>query len=79
MFSDRVVLRAMKNSRPIGIPTRFFLESLFAKTFDSTKLEEDKERVRQFYQEEGYFPARASEAKPVEIIDVRRRRSSACR
>jgi outer membrane protein insertion porin family len=58
-FSDRVVLRAMKNLRPIGVPHSFILENLFAKSYDSTKLEEDKDRARVFYQEKGYFTARA--------------------
>ncbi|HUQ93557.1 MAG TPA: outer membrane protein assembly factor BamA [Bryobacteraceae bacterium] len=58
-FSDRVVIRAMKNLKPIGIPHSLLFENLFAKTYDSTKLEEDKDRVRNFYQEKGYFTARA--------------------
>ena len=52
----------MKNSRPIGIPYSIFLESLFAKTFDSTKLEEDKERIRMFYTSKGYFMARVTDS-----------------
>jgi outer membrane protein insertion porin family len=59
VFSDKVVRRAMKNLRPIGIPYSILFEELFPKTFDSTKLEEDKDRVRNFYQENGYFTARA--------------------
>ncbi|MCC6343836.1 MAG: outer membrane protein assembly factor BamA [Bryobacterales bacterium] len=59
VFSDRVVIRAMKNLRPIGIPHSLLFENLFAKSFDSTKLEEDKDRIRNFYQEKGYFTARA--------------------
>src|SRR5206468_386221 len=55
VFSDRAVIRAMKNLHPIGIPHSILFEDLFAKTFDSTKLEEDKERIRQFYQDKGYF------------------------
>jgi outer membrane protein insertion porin family len=55
VFSDRVVIRAMKNLHPIGIPHSIFFESLFDKTFDSSKLDEDKERIRQFYQDKGYF------------------------
>ena len=60
-FGDRAVKRAMANSRPIGIPKSIFLESLFSKTFDSTKLEEDKDRIRMFYSMRGYFLARATE------------------
>jgi outer membrane protein insertion porin family len=54
------VRRAMKNLKPIGIPYSLYAENLFAKTFDSSKLEEDKDRIRQFYQERGYFTARAT-------------------
>jgi outer membrane protein insertion porin family len=61
VFSDRVVMRAMKNLKPIGIPRSILFENIFAKSFDSTKLEEDKDRVRVFYQEKGYFTARALE------------------
>ncbi len=69
VFSDRVVRRAMKNLKPVGIPYSLFLENLFAKTFDSTKLEEDKDRVRNYYQERGYFTARATGDK-VQIVDT---------
>ena len=58
VFNDRIVIRAMKNLHPIGIPHSIFLEDMFAKTYDSSKLEEDKERIRQFYQDKGYFTAR---------------------
>ena len=61
IFSDRVVIRAMKNLHPIGIPRSIFLENLFSKTYDSSKLEEDKQRVQSFYQEKGYFTTRAGE------------------
>ena len=53
----RAVRRAMKNLRPIGIPHSIFLEDLFSKTFDANKLEEDKDRLRNAYQEKGYFRA----------------------
>jgi outer membrane protein insertion porin family len=69
VYSDRVATRAMKNLHPVGIPYSIFAENLFAKTFDSTKLEEDKDRLRNFYQEKGYFTARATGHK-VEIVDV---------
>jgi outer membrane protein insertion porin family len=68
-FSDRVVLRAMKNEHAIGIPYSIFLENLFAKTYDSTKLEEDQQRIQQFYQDNGYFTAHTTDAK-VQIVDV---------
>lgn len=69
VYSDRVVSRAMKNLHPIGIPYSIFLENLFSKTYDSTKLEEDQDRIRNFYQERGYFTARATGAD-VQIVDV---------
>ena len=58
VFSDRDVIRAMKNLKPIGIPHSLLFENLFARTYDSTKLDEDSERIRQFYQSKGYFTAR---------------------
>ena len=48
----------MKNLKPIGIPHSLLFESLFARTYDSTKLDEDSDRIRQFYQTNGYFTAR---------------------
>ena len=58
-FSRRQIVRSMKNLKPIGIPHSIYLEELFSKTYDSTKLEEDKERIRDAYQKEGYFTAKA--------------------
>jgi len=58
VFSHREVVRAMKNLKPMGLPHSILFESLFARTFDSTKLDEDGERIRQFYQSKGYFTAR---------------------
>lgn len=60
-FKDNAVIRAMKNSRPIGIPYSRYFENIFAKSFDSTKLEQDKEMIRDYYQQRGYFTARAVE------------------
>jgi outer membrane protein insertion porin family len=51
----RVLRYAMKNLRPIGVPHSIFLENIFARTYDATKLEEDTERVRNEYQNRGYF------------------------
>jgi hypothetical protein len=53
--NDRTLRAAMKNLKPIGIPHSIFLENLFAKTYDATKLEEDAERVRAEFQNRGYF------------------------
>lgn len=61
-FSQRDVVRQMKNTHPIGIPYSIVLENLFAKTYDADKLEEDKERVRSAYQDKGYFTAKVLDA-----------------
>lgn len=61
--SSRHLLEAMKNLHPIGIPHSIFLESLFAKTFDASKLEEDSERVRDALQHYGYFKATVDNPK----------------
>jgi outer membrane protein insertion porin family len=55
--SSRVLRYSMKNLRPIGIPHSIFLENLFSRTYDESKLEEDSERVRHAYQDRGYFRA----------------------
>ncbi len=71
VYGDRAVRRAMKNLKPIGIPYSLFLEELFPRTYDSTKLEEDKERVRHFlYNANGYFLARVTGHK-VTMRDTR--------
>src|SRR5579863_8762735 len=68
-FSPLLLIRAMKNLHPYGIPYSVFLENLFAKTYDSTKLEEDQQRLQQLYQDNGYFTAHTTGAK-VDIVDV---------
>ena len=64
-INKRVLRAAMKNLKPIGIPHSIFLEGIFAKTYDATKLEEDTERVRAEYQNRGYFKAAVSDPKTV--------------
>jgi len=56
-INSRVLRESMRNLRPIGIPKSIFLENLFAKTYDASKLEEDSERVRQAYRDRGYVRA----------------------
>jgi len=68
-IKTRVLRAAMKNLRPIGIPHSIFLENIFAKTYDATKLEEDTERVRAEYQNRGYFKVVVNDAK-TEIHDT---------
>ena len=62
VFSDQVVIRAMKNLHPIGIPYSILFENLFAKTYDPSKLDEDKSRIQVFYQEHGYFTAHVTDS-----------------
>jgi outer membrane protein insertion porin family len=69
VFSTRRVIRAMKNLRPIGVPYSIFLENLFPKSFDTSKLDEDKDRIRVFYQGKGFFKARTLDSS-VKIRDV---------
>jgi len=67
--NDRILRAAMKNLKPIGIPHSIFLEDLFSKTYDATKLEEDTERVRAEYQNRGYFKVLVDDPK-TEIHDT---------
>ncbi len=64
-IKSRVLRAAMKNLKPIGVPHSIFLENIFAKTYDATKLEEDTERVRAEYQNRGYFKALVNDPKTV--------------
>ena len=68
-IKSRILRAAMKNLKPIGIPHSIFLENIFAKTYDATKLEEDTERVRAEYQNRGYFKALVNDPK-TEIHDT---------
>ena len=54
---SRELRHAMHFLRPIGVPHSIFLENLFAKTYDATKLDEDMELVREAMQNRGYFKA----------------------
>jgi len=66
---SRTLRYAMRHSRPIGIPHSIFLENIFSRTFDATKLSEDMEMVRDAYQQRGYFKATVEEPK-TNIRDV---------
>ena len=66
----RVLRYAMKNLRPIGVPHSIFLENIFARTYDATKLDEDTERVRNEYQNRGYFKMNTSGQAKTEIHDT---------
>ncbi|MGO9863798.1 MAG: outer membrane protein assembly factor BamA [Terriglobales bacterium] len=68
-INDRTLRAAMKNLKPIGIPHSIFLENIFSKTYDATKLEEDTERVRAEFQNRGYFKVLVEDPK-TEIHDT---------
>src|SRR3984885_9083034 len=63
---SRELRASMRNLRPIGIPHSIFLENIFARTYDASKLEEDTERVRRALQDRGYF--KAAVADPITRI-----------
>jgi outer membrane protein insertion porin family len=69
VYSDLVIKRAMKNLHGIGIPYSIYAEDIFSKTYDSTKLEEDQQRIEEFYKDHGYFTARTTGAK-VTVVDT---------
>ena len=62
-FSNSTIVAAMKNLHPYGIPHSILFEGLFPRTYDVNKLEEDKEHIREFYQDHGYFEARPLDQK----------------
>ena len=62
-IKTRTLRAAMKNLKPVGVPHSIFLENIFARTYDASKLEEDSERVRQAYQDRGYFRASVGDPK----------------
>jgi outer membrane protein insertion porin family len=69
VFSHRILLRSMRNLHPYGIPYSIYLESLFNKAYDSTKLEEDQDMLELFYRDEGYFTAHVTDSS-VNIVDT---------
>ncbi|MEQ1884550.1 MAG: outer membrane protein assembly factor BamA [Bryobacteraceae bacterium] len=69
VYSDLVIRRAMRNLRPTGVPKSILLENVFSKSYDSTKLEEDQQRIEMFYKDSGYFMARTTDAD-VEVVNV---------
>ena len=69
-INARILRASMKNLKPVGIPHSIFLENIFAKTYDATKLEEDTERVRAEYQNRGYFKMSVPGDAKTEIHDT---------
>ena len=60
-FNSRWVRSQMKLLKPYGVPHSIILENLFAKTFDTDKLEYDMSKVREAYNDKGYFRAQTLE------------------
>jgi outer membrane protein insertion porin family len=57
-FSDRKLIRAMRNDRPYRVPLYFWDIPVLSKTYDRQKLSEDIEvGIRGIYQDNGYFKA----------------------
>ena len=54
IFGNKEMVRAMKLSRPSGVPPWFYI---FHKTYHEGKMEADLEMVRELYQDNGYFKA----------------------
>jgi outer membrane protein insertion porin family len=55
-FSSRKIIRAMRHSRPYGVPLYIAFFPVANKTFDQRKLDEDLEvGIRGLYQDHGYF------------------------
>jgi uncharacterized protein (TIGR03435 family) len=56
VFSNRQLIRTMRNSRPYAIPMYLFDIPLRPKTFDRSRLDADmKDGIRVIYQNDGYF------------------------
>ena len=62
-LNPRYLRSAMKNLKPVGIPHSIMLENVWSRTYDATKLSEDAERVRDAYQQKGYFKALVQDPK----------------
>jgi outer membrane protein insertion porin family len=57
-FNKGWVTWQMKQLHPYGVPHSIVLENVFAKTFDTDKLEYDMEKLREAYNDKGYFQAK---------------------
>ncbi len=69
VFSAASLVRTMKLSRPAGLPPWFYW---FHKTYDRDKVLYDLEKVRELYQDHGYFFALPKEPV-VKMKDTKRR------
>jgi outer membrane protein insertion porin family len=66
VFSTARLIRAMKYSRPSGAPPWFYW---FHKTYDKEKIQADLEKIRELYQNHGYFYVQPNEPQ-VKMIDT---------
>jgi outer membrane protein insertion porin family len=57
-FNKRWVTWQMKETHPYGLQHSIILENVFAKTFDTDKLDYDIEKLREAYNDKGYFQAK---------------------
>jgi outer membrane protein insertion porin family len=65
-FSNRKLLRAMRNDRPYAIPLYITEINVMSKTYDKEKLNEDLEvGVRGLYQDNGYFKVLVAPNGPI--------------
>ena len=69
IFSNAKMIRAMKLSRPNGLPPWFYI---LHKTYHKGKMEADMEMVRSLYQDAGYFKALIHRPE-VKMTDTSRR------
>jgi outer membrane protein insertion porin family len=71
-FSDRRIIRAMRNDRPYGIPLYLTFVPVGDKTFDRDKLDEDLEvGIRGLYRDHGYFKVSVT-PDTIKTVDVSR-------
>src|ERR1700690_1243347 len=72
-FSDRRIIRTMRNDRPYSIPLYIRSIPVMNKTFDRPKLDEDMEvGIRGLYQDHGYFKVDVNVVEPLKTIDESR-------
>ncbi len=69
VFSGARLERAMKYSRPVGAPPWFYW---FHKTYDKDKIQADLEKIRELYQDHGYFYVQPNEPQ-IKMTDTVRR------
>ncbi|MGH9327686.1 MAG: outer membrane protein assembly factor BamA [Terriglobia bacterium] len=68
VFSNERLMEAMKYSKPMGLPPFFWL---FHRTYYKDKVDADLEKIRELYQQHGYFYAIAEEPKTHTVVTHR--------